>query len=70
MVGIHLNYLNKFIKAYVVDTHLNCIDKSMEFKWEPTTYALIIKAYVVGTHLNCIDKSVQFKWEPRIYAIK
>ena len=31
------------IKAYVVDTHLNCIDKSMQFKWVPTTYAFIKK---------------------------
>ena len=28
-----------FIKAYVVGTHLNCIDKLMQFKWVPTTYA-------------------------------
>ena len=28
-----------FIKAYVVGTHLNCIDSSMQFKWVPTTYA-------------------------------
>ena len=28
-----------FIKAYVVGTHLKCIDKSMQFKWIPTTYA-------------------------------
>ena len=31
------------IKAYVVGTHLNCIDKSMQFKWVPTTYAFIKK---------------------------
>ena len=30
-----------FIKAYVVDTYLNCIDKQMQFKWVPTTYAFI-----------------------------
>ena len=24
-------------------THLNCIDKSMQFKWVPTTYAFIKK---------------------------
>ena len=30
-------YLIFFIKAYVVGTHLNCIDKSMQFKWVPTT---------------------------------
>ena len=32
-----------FIKAYVVGTHLNCIDLSMQFKWVPTTYVLIKK---------------------------
>ena len=32
-----------FIKAYVVGTHLNCIDKSMQFKWVTTTYVLIKK---------------------------
>ena len=30
-----------FIKAYVVGTHLNCIDLSMQFKWVPTIYAFI-----------------------------
>ena len=28
-----------FIKAYVMGTHLICIDKSMQFKWVPTTFA-------------------------------
>ena len=32
-------FLIFFIKAYVVGTHLNCIDKSMQFKWVVTTYA-------------------------------
>ena len=31
------------IKAYVVGTYLNCMDKSMQFKWIPTTYAFIKK---------------------------
>ena len=31
------------IKAYVVGTHLNCIDKSKQFKWVPTTYAFVKK---------------------------
>ena len=31
------------INAYVVGTHLNGIDKSMQFKWVPTTYAFIKK---------------------------
>ena len=30
-------------KANVVGTHLNCIDKSMQFKWVPTTYAFVKK---------------------------
>ena len=36
-------FLIFFTKAYVVDTHLNCIDKSMQFKWVPVTYAFIKK---------------------------
>ena len=28
-----------FIKAYVVGTHLNCIDKLMQYKWVSMTYA-------------------------------
>ena len=28
----------QIVFIYVVGTHLNCIDKSMQFKWEPTTY--------------------------------
>ena len=36
-------FLIFFLKAYVVGTHLNCIDKSMQFKWVPTTYAFIKK---------------------------
>ena len=38
-------FLIFFIIAYVVGTHLNCIDKSMQFKWVPTTY--------------CLDKRIQ-----------
>ena len=34
-------FFSDFIKAYVVGTHLNCIDKSMQFKWVHTTYAFI-----------------------------
>ena len=36
-------FLIFFIKAYVVGTHLNCINKLMQFKWVPTTYAFIKK---------------------------
>ena len=36
-------FLYFFTKAYVVGTHLNCIDKSMQFKWVPTTYAFVKK---------------------------
>ena len=34
-------FLIFFIKAYIVGIHLNCIDKSMQFKWVPSTYAFI-----------------------------
>ena len=36
-------YSNFIYKAYVVGTHLNCIDKLMQFKWVPTTYPFIKK---------------------------
>ena len=36
-------FFNFLYKAYVVGTHLNCIDKSMQFKWVPTTYAFMKK---------------------------
>ena len=41
-------FLIFFIKAYVVGTHLNCIDKSMQFKWVPTACAFI-KKYTKST---------------------
>ena len=40
-MGTHLNYHDRFIKAYVVGTHLNCLDKSRQFKRVPTTNAFI-----------------------------
>ena len=42
-------FLYFFTKAYVVGTHFNCIDKSMQFKWVPTTYAFVKKV-----RKNCI----------------
>ena len=36
-------YSDFLYKAYVVVTHLNCINKLMQFKWVPTTYAFIKK---------------------------
>ena len=34
-------FLIFFIKAYVAGTHLNCINKLIQFKWVPTIYAFI-----------------------------
>ena len=34
-------FLIFFIKADIVGTHLNCIDKLMQFKLVPTIYAFI-----------------------------
>ena len=31
------------LKKHFVDTHLNCTDKCMQFKWVPTTHAFIKK---------------------------
>ena len=36
-------FLIVITKAYVVGTHLNCIDKSMQFKRVPKTHAFIKK---------------------------
>ena len=44
------------MKAYVVGTHLNCLDKS-------------VKAYFVATHLNCLSLSRQFKCVSTTYAL-
>ena len=41
-----------FIKAYVMDIHLNCINKLMQFKWVPTTFAF--KKYI-GCNLKTTD---------------
>ena len=38
-------------------THLNCIDKLMQFKWVPTTYAFLLevdKKYI-GCNLNTTE---------------
>ena len=34
-----------FIKAYIVGIHMNCMDKSMQFKWVPTKYAIMTKVH-------------------------
>ena len=44
-------FLIFFIKAYVVDTHLNCIDKSMQFN-----------AIQMSTHNICLFKEVKKKY--------
>ena len=38
VIALCFLFLISFIIAYVVGTHLNCIDKSMQFKWVLTTY--------------------------------
>ena len=40
-MSTHLNYHNRFIKANVVGTLLNCLDLSRQFKRAPTTNAFI-----------------------------
>ena len=41
-------FLIFFTKAYLKGIHLNCMDKSMQFKWVSTTYAFI-KKYTKST---------------------
>ena len=43
-------FLIFIIKAYVVGTRLNCINKLMQFKWVP------------GTHNICLNKEVDKKY--------
>ena len=43
MLLCFLFFLIFFIKAYVEGTHWNCIEKLMQFKWVPTTYAFMKK---------------------------
>ena len=43
MLLCFLFFLIFFRKTYVVGTHLNCINKSMQFKWVQTTYTFIQK---------------------------
>ena len=43
MMFMRFFFLTFFIKAYVVGTHSNCINKWLQFKWVPTTYAFIKK---------------------------
>ena len=50
-------FLIFFIQAYVVSTQLNCIDKSMQFKWVPTTYAI-----QMSTHNICLYEEVDKKY--------
>ena len=50
-------FLTFFTKAYVVGTHLNCIDLSMQFKWVPTTYAFVKKR---KKYTGCNLKTTEF----------
>ena len=47
-------------KAYVVGSHLNCIDKSMQLKWVPAAY-VFIKKWTKST-LAVITKTRLFKY--------
>ena len=43
MMLMRCSFLIVFIKAYVVGNHLNCLDKSRQFKCVPATYDFIKK---------------------------
>ena len=49
-----------FIKAYVMSSHLNCIEKSTQFKWIPKTCKSICCGYSFELHQQ-VDA---FKWVP------
>ena len=42
-----------------MDTHLNCIDKSMQFKWQPKTYAFIKKKKSRQKYTGCNLKTTK-----------
>ena len=52
-------FLIVFLKVYVVGTHLNCINKWMQFKWVPKRFVFIKKktkstlAVICGVR-NCL----------------
>ena len=56
-----------FIKAYVVGTHLNCLDKSRQFKWVPTAYAFIktirikYRVSIINNHLMEFSVNLSLK---------
>ena len=49
-------YLYIFIKAYIVATHLNYLDKSRHFKGAPATYAFVkdIRKYQVSSNASLL----------------
>ena len=55
MIFIRFFFRIFFIKAYVVGTHLNCIDKLMQFKWIPTTYTQELDKKYTGCNLNTME---------------
>ena len=59
-------FLIFFLKAYVVVTHLNCINKLMQFKWVPATYACIKKwsdkKYRLAFYCVLIGVCVVIRW--------
>ena len=42
-ITVSVLFVYFFMKAYVMDSHLNCIDLSMQFKWVPITFDFIKK---------------------------
>ena len=52
-------FLIVFIKAYVVGIHLNCIDKSMQFKWVPTTIPVGLYKEVDKKYTGCNLKTTE-----------
>ena len=48
-------FLIFFKETYVVGAHLNCINKLMQFKWVPTTYAFVNKTKYTGCNLKTME---------------
>ena len=55
-------FLIFFIKANVVGTYLNCINKLMQFKCVPTTYTLrTLQPFYNTVHYNTVLDITRFK---------
>ena len=54
-----LFFLIFFLKAYVAATHLNCINKLIQFEWIPTTIYICLYREVDKRYTGCNWKTTE-----------